>query len=73
VVGVVGSPGIGKSRLVREVSAMADAGDIDVFTAFCESHTSQVPVTTSKSGSAACSTNSASTSSTDRAHPLTNT
>ncbi|MDT5187130.1 MAG: hypothetical protein QOI29_5288 [Mycobacterium sp.] len=43
VVGVVGSPGIGKSRLVREVSAMADADDIDVFTAFCESHTSQVP------------------------------
>ena len=43
VVGVVGSPGIGKSRLVREVSAMADAGDIEVFTAFCESHTSQVP------------------------------
>jgi hypothetical protein len=43
VVGVVGSPGIGKSRLVREVSAMADAHHIDVFTAFCESHTSQVP------------------------------
>jgi class 3 adenylate cyclase len=43
VVGVVGPPGIGKSRLVREVSAMADACDIDVFTAFCESHTSQVP------------------------------
>ena len=43
VVGVVGSPGIGKSRLVREVSAMADARDVDVFTAFCESHTSQVP------------------------------
>jgi len=43
VVGVVGSPGIGKSRLVREVSAMAGAGDVDVFTAFCESHTSQVP------------------------------
>jgi hypothetical protein len=43
VVGVVGSPGIGKSRLVREVSAMADAGDIDVFTTFCESHASQVP------------------------------
>ncbi len=43
VVGVVGSPGIDKSRLVREVSAMADAGDVDVFTAFCESHTSQVP------------------------------
>jgi len=43
VVGVVGSPGIGKSRLVREVSAMADAHDVDVFTAFCESHTSQIP------------------------------
>jgi class 3 adenylate cyclase len=43
VVGVVGSPGIGKSRLVREVAAMAHAHDVDVFTAFCESHTSQVP------------------------------
>jgi hypothetical protein len=43
VVGVVGSPGIGKSRLVREVSAMAATLRVDVFTAFCESHTSQVP------------------------------
>jgi class 3 adenylate cyclase len=43
VVGVVGPPGIGKSRLVREVSAMAAARDVEVFTAFCESHTSQVP------------------------------
>jgi class 3 adenylate cyclase len=43
VVGVVGSPGIGKSRLVREVAAMAAARDVEVFTAFCESHTSQVP------------------------------
>jgi hypothetical protein len=43
VVGVVGSPGIGKSRLVREVLAMADAHDVDVFSAFCESHTSQIP------------------------------
>ena len=43
VVGVVGSAGIGKSRLVREVSAMADARDVDVFSAFCESHTSQIP------------------------------
>ena len=42
VVGVVGSPGIGKSRLVREVSAMAAARGVDVFTAFCESHTNQV-------------------------------
>jgi hypothetical protein len=43
VVGVVGSPGIGKSRLVREVSAMAAARGVEVFTAFCESQTSQVP------------------------------
>jgi class 3 adenylate cyclase len=43
VVGVVGSPGIGKSRLVREVSAMAGSRGVQVFTAFCESHTSQVP------------------------------
>ncbi|HTY30419.1 ATP-binding protein, partial [Mycobacterium sp.] len=43
VVGVVGSPGIGKSRLVREVAAMAAAKGVEVFSAFCESHTSQVP------------------------------
>jgi class 3 adenylate cyclase len=43
VVGVVGLPGIGKSRLVREVAAMAAARDVEVFTALCESHTSQVP------------------------------
>ena len=43
VVGVVGAPGIGKSRLVREISAMASARGVDVFTTFCESHTSQIP------------------------------
>src|SRR5271155_420578 len=43
VVGVVGPPGIGKSRLVREVAAMAAARGVEVFTVFCESHTSQVP------------------------------
>jgi hypothetical protein len=43
VVGVVGSPGIGKSRLVREVSAMAGRRGVEVFSTFCESHTSQVP------------------------------
>ncbi|HTY33169.1 AAA family ATPase, partial [Mycobacterium sp.] len=43
VVGVVGSPGIGKSRLVREVSAIAATRGVEVFTGFCESHTSQVP------------------------------
>ncbi|MDT5325789.1 MAG: hypothetical protein QOF25_2941, partial [Mycobacterium sp.] len=42
VVGV-GPPGIGKSRLLREVSAMAATRGVEVFTAFCESHESQVP------------------------------
>jgi adenylate cyclase len=43
VVGVVGPPGIGKSRLVREVAAMANRRGVNMFAAFCESHTSQVP------------------------------
>ena len=43
VVGVVGSPGIGKSRLMREVAAMAAARGVDLFTAFCESHASDIP------------------------------
>src|SRR6201987_59483 len=43
VVGVVGSPGIGKSRLVLEVVAVAGGRGVGVFTTFCESHTSQVP------------------------------
>ncbi|MGB7871822.1 MAG: AAA family ATPase, partial [Mycobacterium sp.] len=43
VVGVVGPPGIGKSRLVREVSAMAVERGVEVFTTFCESHASQIP------------------------------
>ena len=41
VVGAVGSPGVGKSRLVREVAALAGRRDVEVFTAFCESHTSR--------------------------------
>ena len=43
VVTVVGSPGIGKSRLVREVSALAAARGVEVFSTYCESHTTQVP------------------------------
>ena len=43
VVAFVGPPGMGKSRLVREVSAMAGRRGVEVFTAFCESHASQVP------------------------------
>src|SRR6201987_4619739 len=43
VVEVVGSPGIGKSRLVREVAAIAAHRGVEVFTAYCESHTRDVP------------------------------
>jgi class 3 adenylate cyclase len=43
VVGVVGHPGVGKSRLVREVAAMARQRGMEVFTAFCESHAGQIP------------------------------
>ncbi|MEB3983374.1 AAA family ATPase [Mycobacterium sp. 663a-19] len=43
VVSVVGSPGIGKSRLVREVAAMAAVRGVEVFTTFCESHAADVP------------------------------
>jgi class 3 adenylate cyclase len=43
VVTVVGSPGIGKSRLVREVSALATARRVEVFSTFCESHATDVP------------------------------
>jgi class 3 adenylate cyclase len=43
VVGVVGSPGIGKSRLAREVVAMAARRGVEVFTTFCESHASDIP------------------------------
>jgi class 3 adenylate cyclase len=43
VVGVVGSPGIGKSRLVREVAAIARRRNVEVFSTFCESHASDIP------------------------------
>lgn len=43
VVGVVGPPGMGKSRLVREVAALAADRGIAVFTACCESHTGDIP------------------------------
>jgi class 3 adenylate cyclase len=43
VVTVVGLPGIGKSRLVREVSALAAARGVEVFSTFCESHATDVP------------------------------
>jgi adenylate cyclase len=43
VVNIVGPAGIGKSRLVREVTAIASAQNVPVFTTYCESHTSDVP------------------------------
>ncbi|MFZ3290701.1 ATP-binding protein [Mycobacterium sp.] len=42
VVTVVGSPGIGKSRLVREVSAIAARRGVEVLSAYCESHATDI-------------------------------
>ncbi|MGV9800443.1 adenylate/guanylate cyclase domain-containing protein [Mycobacterium sp. NPDC003449] len=43
VVGVVGPAGIGKSRLVRELTSVAAAKGVQVVASFCESHTTEVP------------------------------
>ncbi|MET0896634.1 MAG: adenylate/guanylate cyclase domain-containing protein [Mycobacterium sp.] len=43
VVGMVGLPGIGKSRMMREAMRLAADRGIDVFTVSCESHTREVP------------------------------
>ena len=43
VVGVVGPPGIGKSRLVREALEIAKSLGVSVFSTYCESHASQIP------------------------------
>ncbi len=43
VVTVVGSPGIGKSRVAPEAAAAAAGRGVEVFWAFCESHTREVP------------------------------
>jgi class 3 adenylate cyclase len=42
VVGVVGPPGIGKSRIVRETAALARRQGVAVFTTYCESHTTDI-------------------------------
>ena len=42
VVTLVGSPGIGKSRLVREVAAIAAGREVEVFSAYCESHATEI-------------------------------
>src|SRR5262249_28922792 len=43
VVNVVGAPGIGKSRVAREVAALAVGRGVEVFWAFCESHAGDIP------------------------------
>ena len=43
VVNVVGPPGIGKSRIAREVATMAAGRGVEVVWAFCESHASDIP------------------------------
>jgi adenylate cyclase len=43
VVGLVGPPGIGKSRIAREITTLAQRRDVEVFAAYCESHASEIP------------------------------
>jgi adenylate cyclase len=43
VVAVVGPPGIGKSRIMREAVTLATGRAVEVFTVACESHTREVP------------------------------
>jgi adenylate cyclase len=43
VVGVVGPPGIGKSRIMGEAVTLATGRGVEVFTVACESHTREVP------------------------------
>ncbi|HET9876245.1 MAG TPA: adenylate/guanylate cyclase domain-containing protein, partial [Mycobacterium sp.] len=43
VVGIVGPPGIGKSRITREVNAVAQTRGVEVFATYCESHASEIP------------------------------
>ena len=44
VVNVIGPPGIGKSRLVREAAAIAAGRGVSVVTTHCESHARDVPI-----------------------------
>jgi adenylate cyclase len=43
VVNIVGSPGIGKSRLVRETAALARGRGVPVYSTYCESHAVDIP------------------------------
>jgi adenylate cyclase len=46
IVGLVGPPGIGKSRVVRELTAQAKDAGAEIFATFCESHTTDLPLHT---------------------------
>lgn len=43
VVSLVGPPGIGKSRIIGEMTSQARRLDVEVFSSSCESHTTDVP------------------------------
>jgi adenylate cyclase len=43
IVNIVGPPGIGKSRLVREAAALASDRGVPVYGTYCESHASDIP------------------------------
>lgn len=43
IVGLVAPPGVGKSRLVAELAAVADSREVAVYSSFCESHASEIP------------------------------
>ena len=42
VIGALGPPGIGKSRIVRESVTLARSRGVEVFATYCESHTSDI-------------------------------
>lgn len=43
IVGLVGPPGIGKSRMTAEITSVAVGRSCDVFTTRCESHAKEIP------------------------------
>ena len=43
VVGLVAPPGVGKSRLVAELAAIAAGRGVAVYSSFCESHANEIP------------------------------
>ena len=43
VAGVIGAPGIGKTRLTRELATIANELGVEVHSTFCEAHEAEVP------------------------------